>query len=86
MAADNLAFVDVDLTRSITIDGAEVAKLRLREPTVADQMAAEEFKGSDAVKEVFTLANLCQVAPDDLKKMTLKDYRKLQNAFLNFIK
>lgn len=85
MAEMNQGFTDVELSRPISIDGADVTKLRLREPTVADQLAADEYKGGDAAKELFTMANLCQVTPDDLKKLTLRDYKKLQGAFLNFI-
>jgi Phage tail assembly chaperone proteins, E, or 41 or 14 len=85
MTANTSGFVDVELSRPLEIDGASVTKLRLREPTVADQLAADEFKGGEAAKEIFTMANLCQVSPDDLKKLTLRDYKKLQEAFLGFI-
>ncbi len=78
-------YVDIELARPLDIDGAQVTKLRMREPTVGDQMVADEMKGSDAAKEIATLANLCQVAPDDLKRLTLRDYKKVQAAFLAFI-
>lgn len=78
-------FVDVELSRPLEIDGAKVAKLRMREPTVGDQLVADEMKGSEAAKEIATLANLCQVAPDDIKRLTLKDYKRLQAAFLGFL-
>jgi len=85
MANDDSGFVDIDLSRAIEIDGAKVKALRMREPTVADQLAADEYKGGDAAKELMTLANLCQITPDDLKKLSLRDYKKLQEAFLGFI-
>jgi hypothetical protein len=89
MAAKNAqadaGFVDVELSRPIVIDGAQVKALRMREPTVADQLASEEMKGSDSAKEIAMLANLCEVSPDDIKRLTLKDYKKLQAAFLGFI-
>lgn len=78
-------YVDVELSRPLEVDGAKVTKLRMREPTVGDQLVADEMKGSDAAKEIATLANLCQIAPDDIKKLTLKDYKRLQAAFLGFI-
>lgn len=78
-------FVDVELSKPMDIDGAQVKKLRMREPTVADQLASDEMSGSEAVKEITMLANLCEVAPDDIKRLTMKDYRKLQAAFLGFI-
>jgi len=78
-------YVDVELSRPMSIDGAQVKALRMREPTVADQLASEEMKGSDSAKEIAMLANLCEVTPDDIKRLTLKDYKKLQGAFLGFI-
>lgn len=85
MADLDSGFVDVALSRALDIDGAKVSSLRMREPTVGDQLAADQYAGGDAAKEIFTIANLCQVTPDDLKKLTLRDYKKLQEAFLGFI-
>ena len=82
---DNNGYIDVELSRPMTIDGAQVKALRMREPTVADQLASEEMKGSDSAKEIAMLANLCEVSPDDIKRLTLKDYKKLQAAFLGFL-
>jgi hypothetical protein len=84
-AEADAGFVDVELSRPMDIDGAQVKALRMREPTVADQLASEEMKGSDSAKEIAMLANLCEVSPDDIKRLTLKDYKKLQAAFLGFI-
>lgn len=85
MADLDSGFIDIALNRPLDVDGTKVTALRMREPTVADQLAMDEYKGGDVAKELFTLANLCQVTPDDLKKLTLKDYKKVQNAFLDFI-
>lgn len=78
-------YVDIVLAKPIDIDGAKVSTLRMREPTVSDQLVADEMRGSDAAKEINTLANLCQVSPDDVKKLTLRDYKKLQTAFMGFL-
>jgi hypothetical protein len=85
MANIETGFIDVTLNRAIDVDGTPMKVLRVREPTVADQLLADEYKGSDSAKELITMANLCQVSIDDLKKLTLKDYKKLQEAFINFI-
>lgn len=85
MDNNDSGFVDISLNRPLEIDGAKVSTLRLREPTVGDQIAMDEYKGGDAAKELFVLSNLTQIAPADLKKLTLKDYKKLQEAFLGFI-
>lgn len=78
-------YADITLVRGLSVSGVNVKSVRMREPTVADQLAADEFKGGDAAKEIQTMANLCQVAPDELKALTLKDYKRLQTAFLGFI-
>ena len=83
--AVNSGYVDVELSRPIEIDGAVVTALRMREPTVADQLLLDEMKGGDATKEVTLVANLCEVTPDDIKRLTLRDYRKVQQAFTGFI-
>lgn len=78
-------YVDVELSRALDIDGTPVTVLRMREPTVADQLLLDEMKGGDATKEVTLVANLCEVTPDDIKRLTLRDYRKMQQAFAGFI-
>lgn len=77
-------FVDVALQRGLKVAGANVSTVRMREPTVADQLAIDKIAG-DAAKEIALIANLCELTPDDLKGLTLKDYRRLQQAFAGFI-
>lgn len=77
-------FKDIELSTSIEINGTEITALRMREPTVADQLAADTVKGGDSAKELNLFCNLCEVTPEDIKRLTLKDYRKLQEAFLFF--
>jgi hypothetical protein len=77
---------DITLARPITLDsGIEQGILRMREPTVEDQIVHDEMKGSDAVREVTMFANLCEVSPDDIRKLNLKSYRRLQEAYGGFL-
>lgn len=66
------------------VGGVEVNQIEMREPTVEDQLIADKITGGDAAKEVAIFANLCEVSPDDIKKLTLRNYRKLQEAFVFF--
>lgn len=75
----------ITLKKGVEIDGAQVKALTMREPTVEDNLAMDAYKGTDAEKELFTFGNLCGVAPDDLRKLTLRDYGRVQAAFTNFI-
>lgn len=82
---ENSSSVDIGLAKAITIDGASVKALRMREPTVADQLAVDKMGGTDAEKEIATLAALCMVAPKDLHQLSLRDYKKVQAAYLGFL-
>lgn len=78
-------YADITLKGGIDIDGAKVTVIRMREPTVADQEVSSVIKGTDAQREIQTFATLCELAPDDIRKLKLRDYKRLQDAFLNFI-
>lgn len=77
--------ITIALKKPIDIDGARVQVLRMREPTVADQLVVEEMKGSEASREVMLFANLCECSPEDIKRLSLRDYREVQRAFSGFI-
>ena len=76
---------DITLSRPLKIAGVDVTVLRMREPTVADQEIASDMGGSDAAREIQTFANLCEQSPDDIRRLPLKDYKRLQAAYVNFI-
>lgn len=74
------------LSRPIKVNGVDTAKLEMREPIVADQLAASKASGGDQAKaEVILVANVCMISPADLEQMPLCDYKKVQAAFLEFV-
>lgn len=75
----------ITLQKGADIDGAIVKELTMREPTVNDNLVSDAVKGGDAEKELTMFGNLCGITPDDLKKLTLRDYKRVQVAFTNFI-
>lgn len=75
---------DITLSRPADIGGTKVSVLRMREPTVGDQEIAFQISGSDAAKEITMFANLCGVAPDDVRKFPLRDYGRMQKAYSVF--
>lgn len=77
--------VTVTLSRPFEINGANVAYVVMREPTLDDQVVSQETRGSDTVKEITLFSNLCTIAPSDVRKLPLRDYLRLQAAFANFI-
>lgn len=78
-------FAEIDFSkRPATIGGQQVATLRMREPTVEDQIAVSA--GADSVQAELTMfANLCEVSVSDLRAMTLWQYGKVQAAFQSFL-
>lgn len=76
----------VTLTKPMSIDGAQVSEVVMREPTVQDLLAAEMIaKGqSAATQEITMFANLCTVSPDQIKALTMRNYGRLQDAFKLF--
>lgn len=76
---------DITLSKPASVAGVKTSVLRMREPTVADQEVASERSGSDAAREIAVFADLCGLAPDDIRAMGLRDYKRMQTAYLGFI-
>lgn len=77
-------FAVVKLSRSMNVGGVPVESLKMREPTVRDQLAVDSAKGSDLEKEIGFFANLCEITPEQVKALTVRDYRRLVVAFTGF--
>lgn len=77
--------VTIELNYPITIDATEVKVFQMRRPKVADVILLQKSQGEDAEKEVKLFANLCEVSPDDIRKLDMMDYVKLQEQYGNFI-
>lgn len=77
--------VDITLSRPADIGGVKTPVVRMREPTVGDQETAAELSGSDATREITIFANLCQLAPDDIRKLPMRDYGRLQKGYTGFL-
>ena len=63
-----------------------IGEISMREPTVQDLLSAElQAKGkSDAEQEITMFANLCEIAPDFIKSLGLKDYKRIQESYRLF--
>lgn len=78
-------FIDLTLSRPLNVDGAKVSTVRMREPTVLDQKVMAKTDGDSTDKEVTFFANLCGLVPSDLDAMPMRDYSRLQTAYMCFI-
>lgn len=81
---EGAGFNDVTLSRPASISGAQVSSIRMREPTVDDQVNYQDTAGNDAAREVTMFANLCEVAPEDIRRLPLRDYLRLQASYTLF--
>ncbi len=75
----------IELDSPVKSAGVEVKALTIREPKVRDMLASETAGKSDAEREVAMFASLCEVEPETVKDLTVKDYRKLQEAYQAFL-
>ena len=75
----------ITLQYPIEVDGVEYTELNMRRLKVRDQLAAKKVKGDDAVQEVHLFANLCEVKPDVIEALDIKDYRAIQEVFRTFL-
>ena len=65
--------------------GAEINELRMRRPKVRDRLVAEKMSGNQSEKEVRFIANLCELAPEDIEELDMADYNKIQTALSGFL-
>lgn len=73
----------IKLSTPITLNQLPTNQIILREPTVGDQLNARQLAGNDDAQfEMTMLASMAGCAPDDLRQVTLRDYGKLQKAYL----
>lgn len=77
-------FADVTLSRAADFGGTKMTVLRMREPTVEDTLVISEMDSSDALREVQAFANLCEQSPADLRKLSMRDFKRLQAAYTSF--
>jgi len=84
-AEEQKDYIDVQFSREVIIADAKQKSVRMREPTVGDQLAAMKVKGSDVEQEIAMIANLCMASPDEIKGLPMREYKKLQAALLVFI-
>lgn len=81
--ADGSMIIDFG-DRPATIDGGEVKELTMREPLVSDQMASRQGSANAGEAEIKLIANLCEIAPDSVGGLTMRQYGRCQAA-LSFL-
>ena len=75
----------IRLTQPINSNGCQLSELSLRRPRVRDRLAVERTTGNQAEKEILFIANLCEVAPEDIEELDMADYAKIQTVLSDFL-
>lgn len=78
--------IQIRLDTPIDINGVKSNTIVLREPTVGDSLDIQKLAPSDEdQREVLMLARLAEVSPEDLKQMSMKDFRRVQKGYLRLV-
>lgn len=75
----------IKLASPIEINSVTTDTLVMREPTVGDQLDLDKLAKNEAERELVMFARLTDCAPDDLKKLTLRDLDRVQKAYLRLV-
>jgi len=75
----------IELQHPIEVNGERITSLVLRRPKVRDRLLSEKSNGTEAEKEVRFIANLCEMAPDQIEQLDMADYVKVQEALSDFL-
>ena len=77
-------FAVIELHRPATFGGQKQTHVTMREPCVGDMKRVQNHKGGEADKEIFAIANLCEITPEEVEKLTLRNMSRVQAAFALF--
>ncbi|UDQ97816.1 phage tail assembly protein [Lentisphaerota bacterium WC36G] len=75
----------IKLLIPVEINGEKIKEINMRRPTLGDQLNADRACDSDSEIEIHLMASLTEIAPKDLEKLDLADYKKLQEQFQSFL-
>ena len=85
LLADQVVFpVGYKLISPITVDGAELTAISVREPTVRDMEAAYQEKG-DLVRSRRMLSLLVDMTPENVRDLGTRDFGRLSGLVAAFL-
>lgn len=83
---DYIQEVDGKNTIKLSRPYGEIEYIDMREPTVQDLLTAElQSKGkSNAEQEIMMFSNLCEIEPEFIKRLGVRDYERIQDSYRLF--
>ena len=76
---------EIELEYPITVEGREVSSVTMRRLKVADLMAYDKMKCSEAERDLRTLSNICELPPAAFHEMDAADYLELRDVMQSFL-
>lgn len=75
------------LSRPVTVDGEEVARLEMRRAKVRDSRDAQKQAAGKTAADVdiALFANLCEVSTEVIEELDISDYMRVQEAYGAFM-
>ena len=74
----------IKLAYPISVSGRQLDELSMRRPKVRDRLSSEKHSGNEAEKEIRFIANLCELAPNEIEELDMADYVRVQEALAGF--
>ncbi len=84
MSRPHPAPATIDLYYEYEADGAKVTRLTMRPPRARDLRDAQRGAPAGHEMELTLFANLCEVTPETLLDLHIRDYFALQEAYRGF--
>jgi hypothetical protein len=75
----------VKLAYPIKVNGKDVIELKMRRPIVADLKQVEQTGGGENERAAAMLGRLTGLVPEDFEKLDLVDFKKLDQAYTDFL-
>jgi Phage tail assembly chaperone proteins, E, or 41 or 14 len=74
--------ITIKLHTPTELNGVKVDKVTMRTPTVGDMRSANKLHKDDKEdRELFMFATLIQCGTEDMERLTLRDYGRIQEGY-----
>lgn len=77
--------VTIELDFPVTYNGETISTLNMRRPKVRDQRVVNKCNGDELDVDIKMFTILCEVAEAVIDDMAPTDFKKLQDAFSDFL-
>lgn len=75
----------IKFSREYQFNGEWTDELKMREPTIQDEIIAQETAPNEKMIQLQMFANLCDISLDELKQLSSKDGMKVAKAYEDFL-